>query len=104
MLNLSPSDLAFVVDRLNRRGKIYTAKAPVGRRIILEASLGYHDAFRLAALLGAHEPRPNGTKWRVRVRDTAAKELVTGFLPHLSEKDRNYALVALAQAEQAPAA
>lgn len=99
MKNLSGDDLAFVLDRLERRGQFSTAPtAPEGlRRVIVEASLGFHDATRLADLLDATPPRPNGTRWRTRLRGQAAEAALQALMPHFSESSRGYAEKALAK-------
>lgn len=97
MKDLTPSDLAFVLDAFERRGMFSIAKtAPDGRRrVVVEASIGYHDATRLAALLGATEPRKNGTRWRVRLKGENAEALLRDLMPHFSESSRGYAEAAL---------
>lgn len=99
MKNLTTDDLAFVLDAFERRGQFSTAKtAPDGlRRVIVEASLGFHDATRLADLLGATPPRPNGTRWRTRLRGEAAEAVLQELMPHFSESSRAYAGAALAK-------
>ncbi|WP_164198899.1 hypothetical protein [[Micrococcus luteus] ATCC 49442] len=96
-MNLSPADLAFVLDVLERRGLFSAAKtAPDGRRrVVVEASLGHHNANRLAALLGATEPRKHGTRWRVRLKGENAEAVLRNLMPHFSEKSRGYAVAAL---------
>lgn len=98
-LNLTPADLAFVLDAFERRGLFYTAKtAPEGRRrVVVEATMGYHDASRLAALLGATEPRKRDTKWRVRLKGENAEALLRDLMPHFSESSQGYAEATLSK-------
>lgn len=103
-MNFTPADLAFILDALDRRGRFSAARTADGKRAVVEATLGYHDAVRLAALIGGTEPAKNGTRWRTRLRGARAEALLGELLPHFPERSAAIARRVVAEVEEARAA
>jgi len=101
---MNPANLPFLLDALERRGQFSASKTTDGFRAVVEVSTGYHDAVRLAEILGAHEPRKHGTRWRIRVRGAAAEALLGELMPHFSDRSAVLARRVLAKVAEARAA
>ena len=101
-MNLSASDLAFALDRIERRAFVYTQKRDEHARVLFELSLSIRDAERLTEILAAYNPRR--TKGRIRIRGVMAEALIDDLAPHFSPALRERALAALARAREARAA
>lgn len=99
---MKTSDLPLVLDWIERRALIYTLKGDDHRRVIVDMSLGIRNAETLSEILADYNPRR--TKGRIRIRGTAADNLIGDLAPHFSPAFREKAVATVERARKARAA
>lgn len=102
-MTFTPADRAFILSALDRRALFSAARTADGKRAVIDVTLGYHDAVKLAALIGATEPTKKGTRWRTRLRGQRAEALLVELMPDFPERTATIARRVVAEVEEARA-
>jgi hypothetical protein len=95
-LYFNDSDRPYVISQINN-ARFYNASPTCfgTRSLVIDIRRGLHDATRLASLIGASEPRKNGSRWRVRMKGPKAEALLAEVMPFLDDRARERAVAAL---------